>query len=483
MSHPPASSSPPRWARRVDLLVLLLLALAAVVAMSGGFRARFGDMRFGLTSPYRVLLWAAALAIGRHLLAPQAPIYRDLPARIRTALHTRRVQVALAAAVGTRLPVLFVGYLAIFMIGFGPERAPWRIVDNEFGNLQARWDTGWYLGIAIEGYSYRPHRAEEQQNVVFFPALPVLMRGAGRLLGGSSTAFLMGGTIVTLAAFFAALIYLFRFARELLGDEDGAQQSVWLLAAYPFALFYSAVYTESVFLLGAVGAFYHFRRRELGRAAAWGLLVGLTRPNGCFLSIPLALVAIAPWLPRWLRGGSGRDEEGLEPPPLLTAVPALAAAVAPGIGVLLYSAYIWQLTGDPLAWAAGHVAWGRSYQGLTILVTDRYEYLTEAGIYAYTSEVPNDLLNGLGALFVIVAAWPVARRLGLEYSVFILINILPPLAAGGLLSAGRLSAVLFPAFVWLASAVPARHRVAWITAFMAVQGFNAVLFYTWRPMF
>jgi len=54
-------------------------------------------------------------------------------------------------------------------------------------------------------------------------------------------------------------------------------------------------------------------------------------------------------------------------------------------------------------------------------------------------------------LFVLSAVWPVARRLGLAYAVFILVNLLPPMAAGGLLSAGRFSAVLFPAFIWWAS--------------------------------
>jgi hypothetical protein len=63
------------------------------------------------------------------------------------------------------------------------------------------------------------------------------------------------------------------------------------------------------------------------------------------------------------------------------------------------------------------------------------------------------------------------------------INILPPLAAGGFLSAGRFSSVLFPAFVWFASAVPDRHRPAWLASFMAVQAFNATLFYTWRPLY
>ncbi len=34
---------------------------------------------------------------------------------------------------------------------------------------------------------------------------------------------------------------------------------------------------------------YHFSRQEFGRAACWGLLVGLTRLNGALLAAPLAL--------------------------------------------------------------------------------------------------------------------------------------------------------------------------------------------------
>jgi hypothetical protein len=216
----------------------------------------------------------------------------------------------------------------------------------------------------------------------------------------------------------------------------------------------------------------------------WGLLVGLTRPNGAFLSIPLAFIAVAPWIPAWLNGGPEANierEDARRSPRAL--VSSLAAAAMPGVGVLLYSAYIWQLTGNPLAWEAGHAAWGRDYTGYSALISDRYAWLVNEGVYAYTSQVPGDLLNALGAIFVLVAAIPVARRFGLSYAVFILVNILPPMGAGGLLSIGRLSSVLFPAFIWFATAIPARQRSGWLATFMAVQAFNAALFYTWRELF
>ncbi len=107
----------------------------------------------------------------------------------------------------------------------------------------------------------------------------------------------------------------------------------------------------------------------------------------------------------------------------------------------------------------------------------------EAGVAARAAQVPADLLNALGALFVLIAAVPVARQLGLAYAVFILVNILPPMAAGGMLSVGRFSSVLFPAFIWFASVVPERQRSGWLASFMALQAFGAALFYTWRELY
>jgi Gpi18-like mannosyltransferase len=292
------------------------------------------------------------------------------------------------------------------------------------------------------------------------------VRTVALFLGNNHPAYVFGGTAVSLLLFVVGLTYVYHLAREFLTPDESAA-ALWLLATYPFALFYGAIYTESLFLAGSAGAFYHFRRAELARAASWGLVVGLTRPNGFFLCVPLALCALEQL---WSSGRRIRPA-------------TIVAAAAPVVGVLLYSLYIWQLTGNPLAWAAGHAAWGRTYQGLSHLVTDRYRLITESGIPAYLGHEPYDFLNAVGVIFVLAAVWPLARRFSLAYAAFILINILPPLSAGGLMSAGRFSSVLFPAFLWFASAVPAAHRAGWIAAFAALEAFNAALFYTWRPLF
>lgn len=475
----PASpvSRPPAWVRAVDLLSLLLAALAVIVAMSGGFRVRVFDWRIALTSPYRLLIWALILSAVRHAAAKTAaPMYRDLPRRIAGWWREPGLRSAVAVVAGVCPAILFVGYLAVVMFGYvGGGEPPVRSSDNELINLPHRWDAGWYLAIVQEGYSYVPNQPEMQQAVVFFPAYPLIMRGVGRLLGGTPASFILSGMLVSFAAFLGALTYLYAFARDYL-DADQAVSAQWLLAAYPFGLFYGAIYVESLFLLGIVGCFYHFTRRQYWIAAAWGVLVGLTKATGFELAVPLVVLAVSAWLPARLVGGP-------LPPQRHDLLKASIVVAAPCIGVAIFSAFLWQLTGHPLAWLEGHAAWGRSYQGFTSLVTDRVDVLAHQGLGGYVSHLPYDLLNGLGVLFVLGAAWPVARRLGLAYAVFILVMILPPLSSGGLLSAGRFSAVMFPAFVWLAGAASARQRTGWIATFAALQAFNAALFYTWRALY
>jgi hypothetical protein len=203
------------------------------------------------------------------------------------------------------------------------------------------------------------------------------------------------------------------------------------------------------------------------------------------LSVPLFIIAVSPWMPPVVL----RRPRDL---PLLTEAPAsrdprralkgLLTAAAPGLGLLLYATFIWRMTGDPLAWGKGQIAWGRTYEPITTLVANQYAFIANAGLSGYLASPGYDVLNTVAALFVLATAWPVARRIGLAYAVFILIVTLPPIFNGGWLSAGRFSSVLFPAFVWLADVVPKAHRPGWIVGFAVLQAFNAALFYTWRPL-
>ena len=471
-SRPP-SARLPAWARAADALAVALGGLALLIAGFGGFRVHAFGSRVSVTSGARILAAAVVVLLVRHLVWRDQPLYLRAGRALVRWWSADGVRAAIPVWTASRLTVLAVGFLAIGTFGYRGDGAPFTLYDNEFLDLPARYDAGWYLGIAVDGYKWDPG-AGGQQNIAFMPALPMLMRFGGRLIGGHP---LWAGQVVVLAACLWAFVYVYRLARSALGDPERAGWAVALLAAYPFAVFFSAVYTESIFLLCAAGAFYHVGRREYFRTAAFGLLCGFARPNGFLLAVPVALVALWP-----SAAGAWRDREHGVAARLWNAIrpalPAMAAASAAVAGVLVFSAFIYSLTGRPLAWLEAHAAWGRTFG--TWVSEGPFQELGRGGLYGYTRSQPIDAVNLAAAVVTLASIWPVTRRFGVPYGVFVALNVIPPLTTGGLLSIGRVTAAMFPLFFWLAAVIPPRHRVAWLTAFALLQGWGAALFFTWR---
>jgi hypothetical protein len=96
---------------------------------------------------------------------------------------------------------------------------------------------------------------------------------------------------------------------------------------------------------------------------------------------------------------------------------------------------------------------------------------------------PFQALNTLGLVFAMALVWPVWRTLGSAWAAFVLVNVLPPLAAGGVLSMGRVTSTLFPLFLALAAVTSSRSAMAWAAMFGILQGLAAALFFTWRELF
>lgn len=379
--------------------------------------------------------------------------------------------------------MLLVGLLAVLSIGYPNGAPPYRLSDNEALNLPVRWDAGWYLRVANEGYSWDADSAG-QQPIVFFPAYPLLVRMLAAPLGGTPAAFILSGLLVSWAAFTWALVYVHRLAMRSGLTRPQATAAVWLLAVYPFAVFYGALYTEALFLLSSVGCFYHVHRREWLPASAWGLLAGLTRPTGWMLTAPLALVAARPLLPRTARRWIVTGDDPAEGRGSWLA-PAMAAAT-PALATLVYSAYVYTVTGRPFAWASGHAAWGRHYEGLSglgRLFSTRIGFVASFGLDFYVRQSSYDGVNLLAAAFALVAVVPVTLRFGVAYGGLVLMNVVAPLMTGGFLSAGRITSVLFPLFLWLGACTPVRWRLPLTVTFVMGQALLASLFFTWRPLF
>ena len=316
-----------------------------------------------------------------------------------------------------------------------------------------------------------PHGGRARyQRIAFFPAYPVLFAGAGRVLGAgeSPVAWYWTGVLLSSVLYVIALAYLWRFAMLKVSASE-ARWAVLFCAGYPFAIFFGLPYTESLFLLVAIAAFFHFERREYGVAMLWGIAAGLTRPNGSIVGLALFcwwLTREAPmaWRQRTMPWAS------------------LASALAPMVGVGLYSAFIYDLTGDALMWMWAQDRWGRPVQNpLDVLGSLALQLLRDP--LTTIAQVPHDVLNAAAGVGTLAASPFIAKKLGWPYAVFTSVCVLLPLTVGGLMSLGRFTSVLFPVFVWLGSAVAGPSRAVMFSAFLALQAVVAALFFTWRPLF
>ncbi len=140
-----------------------------------------------------------------------------------------------------------------------------------------RWDTNWYIRIAQLGYDVGNGTTN------FPPLYPFLVGVSGRLLVGQ---YMLAAMIISNLAYVAALTYLYKLTVKKF-DESTARRTLLFLAAFPSAFFLAAAYTESLYLLLAVAAFYYAEDKRWYLAAGLAALAGITRIQGVLLVIPL----------------------------------------------------------------------------------------------------------------------------------------------------------------------------------------------------
>ena len=157
--------------------------------------------------------------------------------------------------------------------------APFGYLANAIVSPLARWDSVWYLTIAHSGY------AHIRERMAFFPLYPALIH----VLGWIVRSRLLAGVLISLVAFAIALYLLQQLVRLDFGEEV-APTTVLLIAFCPMAFFFSAVYTESLFLALSVGSIYAARRERWALCGVLGLLAALSRNGGIALILPTAVI-------------------------------------------------------------------------------------------------------------------------------------------------------------------------------------------------
>lgn len=363
-----------------------------------------------------------------------------------------------------------------------------RVADRWLSPL-ARWDAVWYLRIAHAGYGGGPAGAAGPQ-AAFFPLYPLTVR----LVAGLSTspgALLVAAYAVSWGAFAVAATLLYRLVQLDFGARV-ARLAVLLLAVFPAALYFGAPYSESLFLALSLGAFLAARR---GRWPAAGALAGLasaTRPIGIAVAVPLVILYL--YGPRADRlpdrcGARWRPRYRLRPS-------ALWLGLAPA-GLAAFSVYLALRHGDGLAYL--HLQQARSHHtALPFAAVWHGALAAEQGIgdllagaagpHPLASLAARNVMQFAFLVFAVVAVVGALRRLPLAYGAYALASLTLPLALAApvvpLDSLHRYLAVLFPLFVWMATACAGRRRAVPVLALSSglLVAFTA-LFATWHYLY
>src|SRR5690606_38725956 len=130
------------------------------------------------------------------------------------------------------------------------------------------------------------------KNIVFYPLYPALVALVDLVVRHPIRAAFLVSTLASLAL---AIAFFELVRRE--HSESVATRAVLFLFCFPTGYFLHVYYTESVYLLCAVGFWLAYRARETTASRATlfgvGVLAGLARVNG--LSLTLAAGAEALW--------------------------------------------------------------------------------------------------------------------------------------------------------------------------------------------
>jgi hypothetical protein len=410
---------------------------------------------------------------------------RALPARAALAVD-EAVADAWRALWISRLLVWAAAIVAVLLFGLSPRAAdfdpsglttPFGATGDVLAAPLGRWDSVWYMAIASGGYGDGAREA-------FFPLYPLLVKVAGAPLHST----LVGGALLSTALLGVALVLLHRLV-ALDYERAVARNAVLVTALFPMSFFFSAIYSESLFLALSIGAVYAARRERWAWAGALGALGATTRSAGVLLLVPLAMIYL------W---DTGR-------PSLRTRRPlradALWLALVP-LGLASYCGFLALGGHDALAPFHAQEVWFRSFagpfvgawdglvagvQGARQLLSGAREpvYFTAAGGDPFVVARHNvELLVWLGLALVAVAG--VLRRLPAAYGAYVVAALALPLSypvgPQPLMSLPRFVAVLFPLAIWLALWMTGRvlrERLV-VAGFAAALAVYTGVFATWH---
>jgi hypothetical protein len=269
-----------------------------------------------------------------------------------------------------------------------------------------------------------------------------------------------------------------------------ARLAVMVSAFAPMAFYFSAVYSESLYLALSVGVFWCARKGRWVWVGVLGALAAATRSAGVVLLLPAVMLYL--YGPREDRAADFLALARWRPAYRLRRDFLWLGLLPAGLG--LYLAYLALSSGDALMPFHAQDVWGRHFAGPYLGVWDGAKAAFEGArqllslqshhvyfpIAAGSPDISaeHNLLLLAFLIAAVVAIVGVLRLLPLAYGVYVIAALALPLSypvrAQPLMSLPRFLVVLFPLGIWLAVWLAEHPRAR--TPALAVSGLLMMLF-------
>ena len=258
------------------------------------------------------------------------------------------------------------------------------------------WDCAWYYSIVENGYDAYPHKHQkgDAANWAFFPVFPYIAKLASLPTFLSSyQALIISSKLIFLLSIWAFIHFVKAYRPDV---------SPWISALaiciQPYAIYASTGYSESTFLLFSCLFFLALKKNHLIASGFIAALLTATR-----------LVGIVVLLSFLIKKNKQLAKLNLETILALLLIP---------LGLVLFSLYLYQLTGDALAFKHIQTAWNREPSNPLPIIWNGLQSGSLTHTYWATLSI--------AALYVSFYF----RRENFELSVFIFFCTLIPLSTG-----------------------------------------------------
>ncbi|MCE2705674.1 MAG: glycosyltransferase family 39 protein [Proteobacteria bacterium] len=284
----------------------------------------------------------------------------------------------------------------------------------DFFTTMCKWDCKWYLTIINDGYDLHirtsPRVWSGLANWAFFPLYPYIVKIVVSLI---SSDVIITGIILNQIFILLSLLVFYKYLK-LSFDETNSRFGVILLAFSPFSVYFASLYTESLFLLLSLSAFYFMRINRPYISAIFGGLLSATRPVGIMFSLVYFLYGIRK-----------KSQPSL-----------IWGTLISMFGLIIYMVYLHYHVGDFLAFEHIQRGWGRTGFQLTRIGSQLLKMVMD-----YNN-------SGLFVFSCIIAVWLFINKY-YEEAIFNLLCILPGFMTGTMLSEGRFCGTLFTFYLGL----------------------------------